>query len=780
MKTYHEVPSRKSKETPTGHGFTAPKTATRILALLALMFTGFFLSCATDQPLSQETGSQEAAVQEAASQASTVQTPTSQQTNQGDTAANNPSTMEPSAEWTYPESRKGDVTDTYFDTEVADPYRWLEDDMSEETGAWVRAQNDVTFDYLDQIPFRNKVRDRIAEHWNYERVGAPTEHGAYTYYSRNDGLQNQSVVYRVRTGDEAAEPEVYLDPNQFSEDGTTSLAGLSFTNDGSMSAHSISVGGSDWRSVITMNTETREVLGDTLTNIKFSGISWFGNRGFFYSSYEQPDGSELSAKTDQHKLFFHAVGSSQSEDELIFGGEDMPRRYVFGSVTDDDRYLIISGSVSTTGNELYMIDLMADEKNLVPIVDNFDHDHSVIDSDESYLYIYTNLDAETYKVVRAPLDNPTPENWEDVIPYTHHVLTASTAGGSIFASYLVDVKTQVLQYDYEGNLIRTVELPGIGTAGGFSGDREDTTLHYSFTSFTYPSTLFEYDIESGESTLYWSPSMDFNPEEYVTEQVFYLSKDSTRIPMFITYKKGLEMDGSNPTELYAYGGFNISLRPSFSVSRLIWLENGGIYAQPNIRGGGEYGREWHVAGTQMNKQNVFDDFMAAADYLVANGYTSNDKLAISGGSNGGLLVGAVMTQAPDLAAVAFPAVGVLDMLRYHTFTAGAGWAFDYGTSEDSPEMFEYLLGYSPVHNVREGVTYPSTMITTADHDDRVVPAHSFKFAAELQDKHGGDNPVLIRVETNAGHGAGRSTESRIAELADKYSFAWFEMGVNPF
>lgn len=739
------------------------------LLFSSLLFAAFVaISCVTEQPLTSNTTNSNPDVTEATASSAT------------DSGIR------------YPSTRMGDVTDTYFGTSVADPYRWLEDDRSEETGTWVKAQNEVTFGYLDSIPFRDQIRERIAEHWNYERVGAPFEEGEYTYFYRNDGLQNQSVLYRTKTSETTddttddttdntvTDTEIYLDPNEFSADGTTSLAGLSFSADGSLSAHAISIGGSDWRNIITMNTETKEVIGDTLTNVKFSGISWFGNRGFFYSSYEKPDGSELSAKTDQHKLYFHAVGSPQSEDELIFGGEEMPRRYVFGSVTDDDRYLIISASVSTTGNELYMIDLMADSKNLIPIVDNTDHDHSVIDSDDTYFYIYTNLDAETYKVVRAPIENPTPENWQDIIPYTHHVLTASTAGGSIFASYLKDVKTQVLQYDYDGNLIRTVELPGIGTASGFGGDRNDETLFYTFTSFTYPSTIFEYDIKTGESTLYWAPEMDFNPEEYVTEQVFYFSKDSTRVPMFITYKKGLEMDGSNPTELYAYGGFNISLRPSFSVSRLIWLENGGIYAQPNIRGGGEYGREWHVAGTQMQKQNVFDDFIAAANYLVENGYTSHDKLAISGGSNGGLLVGAVMTQQPELAAVAFPAVGVLDMLRYHTFTAGAGWAFDYGTSEDNPDMFQYLLGYSPVHNVQDGVRYPSTMITTADHDDRVVPAHSFKFAAELQAKHGGENPVLIRIETNAGHGAGRSTESRIAELADKYAFAWHEMGVNPF
>lgn len=693
---------------------------------------------------------------------------------------NSPQNFETEFTQEYPETRKGDVVDDYFGTDVADPYRWLEDDLSEETADWVAAQNEVTFNYLGKIPFRDEIKDRLTEQWNYERVSAPSKNGDYYYYSKNDGLQNHSVIYRKPSLDSDDGEEVFLDPNEFSEDGSTSLAGLSFTKDGSMAAYSISEGGSDWRKVIVINTDDMQQVGDTLTNIKFSGISWKGNDGFYYSSYEMPDGSQLSAMTDQHKLYYHEIGTPQSSDVLVFGGEETPRRYISGSVTDDERFLIISASVSTTGNELYMKSLATDGSEIIPIINDFDNNHSVIDTDGDDFLIYTNLDAENYRLVRAPISNPGPENWTDVIPETENVLSVSTAGGYLFANYMVDVQTEIKQYSYSGEFVRDVELPAIGTAGGFSAEKEDDVLYYTFTSFTYPSSIYEYTIETGESQLYWNPNIDFNPDDYVTEQVFYESKDGTEVPMFITYKKGLEKNGDNPTYLYAYGGFNVSLRPSFSIARLIWLENGGIYAQPNIRGGGEYGREWHLAGTQLRKQNVFDDFIAAGEYLVDEGYTSNQKLAIAGGSNGGLLVGAVMTQRPDLAAVAFPAVGVLDMLRYHTFTAGAGWAFDYGTSEQSEEMFQYLLNYSPVHNVEEGTVYPSTMITTADHDDRVVPAHSFKFAAELQDKHAGSNPVLIRIETLAGHGAGRTTESVISEWADRYAFAWFNMKINPF
>jgi prolyl oligopeptidase len=678
----------------------------------------------------------------------------------------------------YPDTRKGNVVDTYFGTEVADPYRWLEDDLSLETASWVTAQNEVTFHYLERIPFRNQIRERLTSQWNYERISAPAKHGDYYYFYRNDGLQNHSVVFRRNSPD--GETEVFLDPNTFSEDGTTSLAALSFSKDGSLAAYAISEGGSDWRKIIVIDTQSLEQVGDTLTDVKFSGIAWHNNDGFYYSSYELPEGSRLSAITAQHNLYYHEIGTPQRNDKLIFGGSETPRRYISGTISEDQRFLVISAAISTTGNELYVKDLHSSDGKIIPVVTGFDHTHSFVDSRGDNLYIRTNLDSQNYRLIKTDVSNPGHENWEDVIPDTGHVLNVSTGGDYIFANYLIDVQTEIKQYDFDGTLIRDVTLPAIGTAGGFSAKREDSVLYYSFTSFTYPSAIFEYDIKTGESSLYWSPKIDFDPDDYVTEQVFYESKDGTKVPMFITYKKGLELDGTNPAYLYAYGGFNISLRPSFSIARLIWLENGGIYAQPNIRGGGEYGRQWHLAGTRKNRQNVFDDFIAAAEYLIHHGYTSSGKLAIAGGSNGGLLVGAVMTQRPDLAAVAFPAVGVLDMLRYHTFTAGAGWAFDYGTAEENEDMFRYLLGYSPVHNVKYGTVYPSTMITTADHDDRVVPAHSFKFAAELQAKHAGENPVLIRIETKAGHGAGRTTESVISEWADRYAFAWYIMGMNPF
>jgi prolyl oligopeptidase len=636
----------------------------------------------------------------------------------------------------------------------------------------------VTFGYLNQIPFRGKIKDRLTELWNYSKEGSPRKHGEYYYTYKNDGLQNQWVVHRKKGMD--GEEEVFLDPNTFSEDATTSLAGTSFTEDGSLLAYLISEGGSDWRKIIVMNTEDKSIVEDTLKDVKFSGASWKGNDGFFYSSYDKPKGSELSAKTQMHKLYYHKLGTPQSEDELIFGGEEMPRRYIGASVSEDNKFLFVSASESTSGNELYLKRLDQPNSEFKPVVTGFDSESYVAETKGDMLYIVTNMDAPNKRLVKVDSNNPAPENWVDVIPETDNVLSVGTAGGYIFANYLVDVKTEIYQYDFDGKEIRKVELPGIGTAGGFGGEKEDTTLFYSFTSFTYPSAIFQFDIESGESKLYWKPAIDFNPEAFETKQVFYESKDGTKIPMFITHKKGLELNGKNPTYLYAYGGFNVSLRPSFSVARLVWLEQGGIYAQPNLRGGGEYGEAWHKAGTKMQKQNVFDDFIAAAEYLKAQKYTDTQHLAISGGSNGGLLVGATMTQRPDLCQVALPAVGVMDMLRYHTFTAGAGWAYDYGTSEDSKEMFEYLYGYSPVHNIKEGVEYPATLVTTADHDDRVVPAHSFKFAANLQEKHAGENPVLIRIETNAGHGAGKPTDKIIDEQADKYAFTWYNMGVNPF
>ena len=582
-------------------------------------------------------------------------------------------------------------------------------------------------------------------------------------------------MYRQK-GDEA--PEVFLDPNKFSEDGTTSLAGLSFSKNGNIAAYSISEGGSDWRKIIVIDAVSKQIMEDTLIDIKFSGVSWKGNDGFFYSSYDKPIGSELSAKTDQHKLYYHKLGTSQKNDELIFGGTpEQKRRYIFGGVTEDDRYLIISGAVSTSGNDLYIKDLSNSNSKLTTVIDNFDSDTNVLDNVGSKLYLLTNLNAPNQKVVTVDASNPAPENWKDFIPETENVLSPNTGAGYIFAEYMVDAVSKVLQYDMDGNQIREIKLPGVGSAGGFGGKKEDKELYFSFTNYIYPSTIYKYQPATGDYEVYKKPEIGFDSEGYESKQVFYTSKDGTKVPMIITHKKGIELNGKNPTILYGYGGFNISLTPSFSIANAVWMEQGGIYAVPNLRGGGEYGKAWHKAGTQLQKQNVFDDFIAAAEYLIENKYTSKDYLAIRGGSNGGLLVGATMTQRPDLMKVALPAVGVLDMLRYHTFTAGAGWAYDYGTSEQNQEMFEYLKGYSPVHNVKEGVEYPATLVTTGDHDDRVVPAHSFKFAAELQAKQQGSNPTLIRIETNAGHGAGKPTSKIIEEYADVFGFTLYNMGV---
>ncbi len=674
----------------------------------------------------------------------------------------------------YPVTAKADSSNTYFGTEVKDPYKWLEDDRSEETEAWVKTQNQTTFGYLDSIPFRKDLRNRLEKLWNYEKLGSPFKEGTYTYFYKNDGLQNQYVVYRQK-GDEEA--EVFLDPNKFSEDGTTSLAGLSFTKDGSLATYMISEGGSDWRKAIIIDTETREQVEDTLVDIKFSGISWKGTEGFYYSSYDKPKGSKLSAKTDQHKLYYHKLGTPQTSDKVIFGGTAAEKhRYVGGYLTEDERYLIITASISTSGNKLYLKDLENPNKPLVTILDHADSDTYVMDNEGSKLFLVTNLNAPNKKIVVADASNPGSENWKDFIPETENVLTAGSGGGYFFAEYMVDAISKVLQYDFDGNLVREVKLPGVGSAGGFGGKRDDKEFYFYFTNYNTPNSSFKYNVASGEYTQYWKPEIDFNPSDYESTQIFYSSKDGTKIPMIITHKKGVSLNGKNPTILYSYGGFNVSLTPSFSIANAVWMEQGGVYAVPNLRGGGEYGKKWHDAGTKMQKQNVFDDFIAAAEYLIENKYTSSNYLAIRGGSNGGLLVGATMTQRPDLMKVALPAVGVMDMLRYHTFTSGAGWAYDYGTAEDSKEMFEYLKGYSPVHNVKAGLSYPATLVTTGDHDDRVVPAHSFKFAAELQEKQAGDNPTLIRIETNAGHGAGTPVSKTIDQYADIYGFTLFNMG----
>lgn len=675
----------------------------------------------------------------------------------------------------YPITAKVDTVDTYFDTPINDPFRWLEDDRSPETEAWVKEQNKVTYGYLDNIPFRADLKKRLEKLWNYEKLGSPYKEGDFTYFSKNDGLQNQSVIYRKKVDEDTA--ETFLDPNTFSKDGTTSLAGLSFSKDGSLAAYSISEGGSDWRKVIVLNAVTNEIMEDTLIDVKFSGVSWKGNNGFYYSSYDKPKGSELSAKTDQHKLYYHKLGTSQKNDELIYGGIAAEKhRYVGGGVTEDGRYLIVSMSNSTSGNKLLIRDLIDPNALFVTILDDTSTDSNVIDNVGSKLFIMTNKNAPNQKVVTVDATNPTPENWIDFIPETENVLSIGSGGGYFFAEYMVDAISKVLQYDYDGKLVREVKLPGLGSAGGFGGKKEDKEFYFSFTNYSTPGSSYKYNVATGEYVQYWKPEIDFNPADYESKQVFYTSKDGTKVPMIITYKKGMELNGKNPTILYGYGGFNISLTPSFSITNAIWMEQGGVYAVPNLRGGGEYGKKWHDAGTKMQKQNVFNDFIAAAEYLIKEKYTASDYLAIKGGSNGGLLVGATMTQRPDLMKVALPAVGVLDMLRYHTFTAGAGWAYDYGTAEDNKEMFEYIKAYSPVHNIKEGVAYPATMITTGDHDDRVVPAHSFKFAAALQEKQTGDNPTLIRIDVNAGHGAGKSTEAMINEQVDVMAFTLFNMG----
>ena len=678
----------------------------------------------------------------------------------------------------YPETKKVSHSDFYHGIEISDPYRWLEDDMSDETGEWVKNQNKVTSRFLQKIGFRKKLERRIKKLNDYEKIGAPFKEGGYEYFYKNSGLQNHSVVYRTRIGS-SQDPEVFIDPNTFSDDGTVALRGLSFTKDGSLLAYMITEGGSDWRKIIVMNTSTKEVIGDTLKDVKFSGLSWKNNDGFYYSSYDNPseeNKSELSAKTQYHKMYYHKLNSTQSEDKSVYGGEKEPNRYVSGGVTEDQNYLQIYAGQNTSGRQLYIKDLITPNSKPVKIQGDYFARADVLYNKKRTFYLFTNIDAPNGRIVSVNLSEP--NIWKDVVPESENVMFASSGGGYLFVRYLVDAKSQIIQYDLNGEIVREIDLPGIGSAYGFNAKEDEKDLYYSFSSYTYPSTIFNYDINSGESNLYRQPEIDFEPSDYVTEQVFYKSKDQTTIPMFITYKKDVNRNGANPTILYGYGGFNISLTPGFNPTNIAWLENGGIYAVANIRGGGEYGKKWHKAGTQMKKQNVFDDFIAAAEYLISENYTSSDYLAIRGGSNGGLLVGAVMIQRPDLFKVAIPAVGVLDMLRYHQFTAGAGWSDDYGTADDSPEMFKYLLKYSPVHALKPDIKYPATLVTTADHDDRVVPAHSFKFAARLQELHEGESPVLIRIQTKGGHGS-VSMDQRMELYADVFSFIWYNMETKP-
>ncbi len=669
----------------------------------------------------------------------------------------------------YPEVfRDSVVVDNYHGTQINDPYRWLEDDNSPETKEWVTAQNEVTQDFVSQIPFRSKVRDRLQELMDYERYGSPFKEAGKYYYFKNDGLQNQSVLYHLN---DEGEDEVIINPNEFSDDGTSSLAGLSFSKNGKYIAYLISEGGSDWRTAKVLDLDTKTLISDELEWIKFSGISWAGD-GFYYSRYPvSAEGNELSGLNEYHSLYYHKLGTDQSADQLIYKNPDHPKRNVGASVSDDESILVVSESESTSGNSVKIKDL-GSNGSLRSVFKGFDADYNLIDRYGDKLYFLTDADAPKKRLISVDLNNLS--NVKDVIPESSDVLQSlSIAGGKIFAEYIHNASSQVKVFDLDGKHLSDLDLPGIGNVSGISGKKEDTEAFFSFSSYTFPTSIYSLNTEDLSYELFKAPEIDMDLSDYVTEQIWFTSYDGTKVPMFVTHKKGLKMDGSNPTMLYGYGGFNISLLPGFSTTMLPILENGGIYAVVNLRGGGEFGAEWHKSGTKERKQNVFDDFQSAAEHLISQGYTSSEKLAIRGGSNGGLLVGACMTQRPDLYAVAFPAVGVLDMLRYHEFTIGWAWAGDYGRSDD-PEAFKYLIEYSPLHNLTEQ-EYPATMITTADHDDRVVPAHSFKFASELQHNHQGSNPVVIRVETSAGHGAGKPTDKVIDEFADLLSFMYYNM-----
>jgi prolyl oligopeptidase len=684
---------------------------------------------------------------------------------------------------TYPQTRRDAHTDTYFGTTVADPYRWLEALDSPETKEWVTAENKVTFDYLSRIPFRDKVRERLTKLWNYERYGVPSVEGDLLIFSKNDGLQNQAVIYAVKKGEPLENAVVLLDPNKFSADGTTALAGMHFSNDHRYLAYATSGGGSDWQKVHLLDMQTRQPLPDELNWVKVSGVSWAG-KGFYYSGYDASKAGEnsLAGKNEYHKVYYHALGTPQSADKLVYEDKTKALGFRIAGVTDDERFLFLSLTDSKAdGNKLLVRDLKDPKQaaTWTTVQTSYEFDTSVIGNVGGELLVYTNDHAPNFKVVRIDPKKPQPANWKTVIPEAKEKLEGiSQAAGYLLATYLHDASSQVKVYTEAGEYKHDVELPAIGTAAGFGGRRTDKDLYYAFTSFTYPTTIYKYDPATNQSTIFKAPKVDVNPAEYLTTQVFYASKDGTKIPMFITHKKGVKLNGKNPTYLYAYGGFNVSLTPGFSAARMLWLENGGVLAIPNLRGGGEYGEAWHKAGMTPNKQNVFDDFIAAAEYLKVLNYTDADHLAIAGGSNGGLLVGATMTQRPDLCKVAFPAVGVMDMLRYQKFTIGWNWAPEYGTSDDKAQ-FENLYKFSPLHTLKPGTNYPATLITTADHDDRVVPAHSFKFAAALQAAQAGNNPTLIRIDVNAGHGAGKSTKLQIDEWADIWSFAFYNMGVNP-
>ncbi len=675
----------------------------------------------------------------------------------------------------YPDTYRSDVVDDYHGTEVADPYRWLEDADSAETAAWVAAENEVTFDYLSKIPYRDAIRQRLTELWNYPKTGTPTKVGEWYFVFRNDGLQNQSVLYRQKGLD--GTPEVFLDPNTLSTDGTVALGSVSYSRDDRYMAYAVAAAGSDWVKIHVRDVETGKDLSDLVEWVKFSGAVWApDSKGFYYSCYEAPkDGNIYSAQNQHQMVYYHKLGTPQSADERIYRDDAHPLRYFHPATSYDGKYLFVDGSEGTSGTELLY--RAAGEKEFKTLFPGFKYDYAVIFSEGDTAWIYTNDGAPNFRVARVNLANPS-EGLVDVIAENPSVKLedVSVVGGCLVASYLENATSKVVQYDMDGGKVRDIVLDALGTAGGFGGDKKDATeTFYALSTYTAPTTIYRYDLASGTSTLYDRPEVSFDPENFTTEQVFFTSKDGTQVPMFIVHKKGLKLNGKNPTYLYGYGGFNISITPGFSPARIMFMEQGGIVVDVNLRGGGEYGEKWHEGGMLANKQNVFDDFIAAAEYLIAKRYTSPGKLAIAGGSNGGLLVGAAMTQRPDLFAVALPAVGVMDMLRYHKFTVGWGWSVEYGNSDDA-EQFEYIYEYSPLHNLRPGTCYPATLVTTADHDDRVVPAHSFKFAAQLQVSQACDNPVLIRIDTNAGHGAGKPTSKRIDEAADTWSFVFENTG----
>jgi prolyl oligopeptidase len=680
------------------------------------------------------------------------------------------------AKLTYPVTKKVDQVDDYFGTKVADPYRWLEDDNAEEVKQWVQAQNAVTFGYLDTIPYRPKIKARLTEILNYPRYSSPFRVGEYYFFYKNDGLQNQSVCY-IQKGLDGT-PEVFFDPNALSPDGTVRVGILGPSTDDKYLAISRGEAGSDWSEIRVMEIAMKQELPDRILWNKFSGAAWKDD-GFYYSGYDKPaPGDELKAKNEYQKVFYHKLGDPQEKDTLVWEDKEHPLRYVGAGTTEDEKWLMLGVSEGTSGSEVYVKDLTKKDAPFTMLFKGFEYDASPLEVVDGRFLVHTNIDAPNFRVVSIDPKNPAKENWQTVIAEKPEVLSgAGTAGGYLFANYLKDANSRVFQNQLDGSLIREIELPALGSAGGFGGKRDEKTLFYTFTSFTYPPTIYKFDPATGASEVFRKSEVKFDPSAYETKQVFFASKDSTRVPMFIVHKKGLKLDGKNPTFLTAYGGFNISITPGFSAANIILLENGGVYAEANLRGGGEYGESWHKAGMLGKKQNVFDDFIAAAEYLVKEKYTSKDRMAIAGGSNGGLLVGAVMTQRPELFGVAFPAVGVMDMLRFHKFTVGWGWAVEYGSSDNAKD-FPYLYAYSPLHNFKDGACYPATMVTTADHDDRVVPAHSFKFAATLQEKQACANPVLIRVETRSGHGSSNLSKA-IEDLTDQWSFMFFNMGVKP-